>query len=83
MTVTLGDKAYEVGPGHYVCFPAGQQVGHALFNHTAKPCRYLVLGNPHPHDVIVYTESGRVRPKLMGESYRKSSTMDTWEGVQT
>ena len=82
MTVQLGDRSYEVGPGHYVCFPAGQQVGHALVNQGTKPCRYLVLGNPQPHDVMVYTESGRVHPKLMGESYRRSPTMDYWEGVQ-
>jgi uncharacterized cupin superfamily protein len=83
MTVRLGDKSYEVGPGHYVCFPAGQPVGHSLFNHTTKPCRYLVLGNPQPHDVVVFPESGRVHPRLMGESYRKGATMDVWEGVQT
>jgi len=82
MTVRLGDASHDVGPGHYVCFPAGQQVGHALVNDTDKPCRYLVFGNPHPHDVMVYTESGRVQAKLMGEGYRKTATMDTWEGVQ-
>jgi len=26
--------------------PAGQEIGDALFNHTALPCRYL--GNPQP-----------------------------------
>src|SRR6058998_2475995 len=63
MTVRLGDKPYEVAAGHYVCFPAGQQVGHSLFNHTDRPCRYLVLGNPQAHDVMVYPESGRVHAK--------------------
>jgi len=53
-----------------------------LVNHTAKPCRNLVLRKPQPHDVLVYTESGRVHAKLMGESYRKTPTMDYWEGVQ-
>jgi uncharacterized cupin superfamily protein len=81
MTVRLGDKAHVVGPGHYVCFPAAQQVGHALLNHTAEPCRYLVLGNPQPHDVIVYPDTGRVSVKLMSEGYRKSETMDYWEGA--
>jgi len=83
MTVRLGDKAHPVGPGHYVCFPAGQQVGHSLFNHTDAPCRYLVLGNPQPNDVVVFTDTGRVSVKLMGEGYRKSETMDYWEGVST
>ncbi len=81
MTVRLGEKSYVVGPGDYVCFPAGQQVGHALINHTEKACRYLVMGNPHPHDMIVYTESDRVHSKVLGEGYRKSQAVDRWEAV--
>lgn len=83
MTVRLGEESYEVGAGHYVCFPAGQRVGHSLFNHSAQPCRYLVLGNPQAHDVIVFPETARVSVKLTGESYRKSQPMDYWEGVAT
>lgn len=56
-------------------------MGHALVNHTSQPCRYLVFGNPQPHDVAVFPESGRVSVKLTGESYRKSAKMDCWEGV--
>jgi uncharacterized cupin superfamily protein len=81
LTLRLGDKSYEMGAGHYVCFPAGQKQGHALVNHTDQPCRYLVLGNPHPHDVAVHTENGRVSVKLAGEAYRQSATMAYWEGV--
>jgi hypothetical protein len=29
----------------------------------------------------VYTESGRVSVRLTGEGYRKSDTMDDWEGI--
>lgn len=83
LTLRLGDKSYEMSAGHYVCFPAGQKAGHALVNHTSKPCRYLVLGNPHPHDVWVNTETGRVGVKLTGEGYRKSATMEYWEGVDS
>ncbi len=25
-----------------------KKVGHALFNHTQEPCRYLIIGNPSP-----------------------------------
>ena len=81
LTLTLGARTYELTAGHYVCFPAGQTVGHALFNHTSQPCRYLVFGNPQPHDVVVFPDSGRVSVRLTGESYRKSATMDYWEGV--
>lgn len=81
LTLRLGDKSYIMPAGHYVCFPAGQKVGHALFNHTKEPCRYLIIGNPHPHDVAVHPESGRVSVKLTGEGYRKSAVMDYWEDV--
>lgn len=81
LTLRLGERSYELSAGHYVCFPAGQKVGHALVNRTAQPCRYLVLGNPHPHDVAVHTDTGRVSVKLTGEAYRKSATLAYWEGV--
>ena len=81
LTLQLGAKTFELSAGHYVCFPAGQKVGHALINRSTQPCRYLVLGNPHPHDVAVHTDTGRVSVKLAGESYRQSSTMECWEGV--
>lgn len=81
LTLHLGDRRFELSAGHYVCFPAGQKVGHALVNHTAEPCRYLVLGTPHPHDVSVHTDTGRVSVKLTGEAYRQSATMAYWEGV--
>ena len=81
LTLTLGTQTYELSPDHYVCFPAGQKVGHSLFNHTSAPCRYLIFGNPNPHEVAVFPESGRVEVKLTGEGYRKSATMTYWEGV--
>jgi len=81
LTLRLGDKSYIMSAGHYVCFPAGQKVGHSLFNHTAEACRYLIIGNPHPHDVAVFPETGRVSVKLTGEAYRKSAPMDYWENV--
>jgi uncharacterized cupin superfamily protein len=80
LTLRLGEKNYEMSAGHYACFPAGQKAGHSLFNHTAEPCRYLIIGERNPHDVIVYTDSGRVSVRLTGEGYRKSATMDYWEG---
>jgi uncharacterized cupin superfamily protein len=81
MTVPLGEKRYVVQAGSYVCFPAGQQVGHALINHTDAPCRYLIIGNSQPHDVAVFPETGRLDVKLMREGYQKSATMGYWEGI--
>jgi uncharacterized cupin superfamily protein len=82
-TLRLGEKTYELSAGHYVCFPAGQKAGHALVNHTASPCRYLVIGERNPNDVVVYTDSGRVGVRLTGEGYRKSATMGYWESEAT
>jgi len=81
LTLRLGAASHVLSAGHYVCFPAGQQVGHALINHTAVPCRYLILGNPHPHDVAVHPDTDRVSVKLTGQSYRKSATMEYWDDV--
>jgi uncharacterized cupin superfamily protein len=81
MTVQLGSVKHEVGPGSYICFPAGQRVPHSIFNHTDGPCRYLILGNVRKNDVMVYPETGRVHVKLTGESYRTEPTMQYWEGL--
>jgi uncharacterized cupin superfamily protein len=79
-TLRLGEQSFELSAGSFVCFPAGQKAGHALINNSAAACRYLIIGERNPHDVIVYPESGRVSVRLTGEGYRKSATMDYWEG---
>jgi hypothetical protein len=33
-------------------------------------------------DVIISTDSGRVSVRLTGEGYRKTETMDYWEGEE-
>jgi hypothetical protein len=62
-------------------FPAAQKVPHSLFNQTDSPCRYMVFGNPQPHDVVLFPETGRVRVKVIDESYRKGTTMAYWDSV--
>jgi uncharacterized cupin superfamily protein len=81
LTLRLGAQSHVLSEGDYVCFPAAQKRGHALINHTTEPCRYLVMGNPQPHDVVVFPETGRVGVRLMDEGYRQSSRMEYWEGV--
>ncbi|WKB53392.1 cupin domain-containing protein [Eleftheria terrae] len=83
LTLRLGEHTWELQAGHYVCFPAGQKLGHALINRSDQPCRYLVLGAPHPHDVVVFPDTGRIAVKLTGEGYRQSATQGYWEGVDT
>jgi uncharacterized cupin superfamily protein len=56
---------------------------HALINQGTAPCRYLLIGERNPSDVIVYPDSGRVGVRLTGEGYRKSATMEYWDGQPT
>ena len=81
-TLRLGERSYEIGPGDYVCFPAGQRAGHALINHGSEPCRFVIIGERNPHDVIVYPDSGKVKVRVMGENYRLSATADYWDGEE-
>lgn len=78
-TLHLGEQTYILKPDSYVVFPAGQKAGHYLFNHTDSVCRYLVIGERNPHDVIVYPDSNRVSVRLTGEGYNKAATMEYWE----
>ena len=80
LTLRLGAQSHVMREGSYVCFPAGQKVGHALYNHSASVCRYLIIGERSPHEVVVYPDSGRVGVRLLGEGYRKSAVMEYWEG---
>lgn len=80
LTLRLGDKTYVMSAGSYVVFPAGQKQGHSIFNHTESVCRYLLIGDRSPHDVIVYPDTNRVGVRLTGESYNKGATMEYWEG---
>lgn len=79
LTLRLGDQTYLMNAGSYVVFPAGQALGHSLTNHTNTVCRYLVLGERNPHDVIVYPDSHRVTVRLTNESYDKAATLQYWE----
>ena len=81
LTLLLGDARHTLRSGDYACFPAGQKVGHTLINESDRTARYLIIGERNPHDVIVYTDSGRVSVRLTGEGYRKSATMDYWEDI--
>lgn len=83
LTLRLGERTYPMTAGDYVCFPAGQKAGHALVNEGDDVCRYLVIGERNPNEVIVYPDSGRVSVRLTGEGYRGSQTMDYWEGENT
>jgi uncharacterized cupin superfamily protein len=83
MTLKLGDKTYRMKAGDHVCFPAGQKAGHSFYNHGEAPCRFLMIGEKNPNEVLFYPENGRVGVRLLGEGYARSSQMEYWDGVDT
>ncbi len=82
MTVLLGDAEYPMVAGDYVCFPAGQAVAHAMINRGSETCRYLVIGERNPHDVIIYPENNRVSVRLTAEGYEKTP-VPYWHNIKT
>ena len=79
-TLRLGEQEFILTEGSYVVFPAGQKAGHSLFNHSDQVCRYLVIGERNPHDVVVYPDSGRISVRLSGAGYDQNATMEYWDG---
>ena len=79
-TLRLGDKTYEMSAGDYVVFPAGQIAGHCLINKSNSVCRFLIIGERNPNDVIVYPDSDKVRVRALDENYQRSARMDYWDG---
>lgn len=79
MTLRLGEQTYELSAGDYVCFPAGQAAAHTLINKSSAPCRFLIIGEHNPNDVVVYPDSGKVMVRATQEVYRKAA-VGYWEG---
>lgn len=76
----LGERSFELEPGSYVCFPAGQKAGRTLIDHTEETIRYLIIGERNPNEVTVHTDTGRVGVRLIGRGYRMADAMDYWDG---
>jgi uncharacterized cupin superfamily protein len=85
VTVRLGDNSYEMGPGDYVCFPAGQAAGHCLINTGTAPARYIIVGESNRNEVVVYTDSNKVLVRSLGrrEIYDRAAKRDYWDGEET
>ena len=66
LTARIGAAAHAMKAGDYVCFPAGQKAGHCLVNEGAAPCRYVIVGERNPNEVVVYTDSNKVLVRVAG-----------------
>jgi uncharacterized cupin superfamily protein len=71
--------------GDYACFPAGQRAGHCLINEGDKVCRYVVVGERNPNEVMVYTDTNKVLVRALGrrEIYDRAATRGYWDGETT
>lgn len=59
-TLRLGEQRFTLKAGEYVCFPAGERLGHCLINETDKPFRFIMIGNHEPDEVAVYPDSNKI-----------------------
>jgi len=69
-TLHLGARSYVIAERFYCCFPAGQQAGHHLFNHTQKDCVFLTVGDNKPDDVCHFPKSGTARIRATGKTVK-------------
>ncbi|MGA2548795.1 MAG: cupin domain-containing protein [Burkholderiaceae bacterium] len=80
VTLRLGAQRYTLNAGDYVCFPAGQQAGHALINEGSAVCRYLVIGEHIASDVAVYPDSDKVYVRSLKAVFPRAAEVDYWKG---
>jgi uncharacterized cupin superfamily protein len=85
LTVRIGSSTHEMKAGDYVCFPAGQKAGHCLINTSAALCRYVIIGERNPNEVVVYTDSNKVLVRALGRRaiFDLAATRDYWDGEDT
>ncbi|QJP13379.1 cupin domain-containing protein [Starkeya sp. ORNL1] len=85
LTVRIGADSYEMKAGDYVCFPAGQPAGHCLINNGDATCRYVIVGERNPNEVVVYTDSGKVLVRALGPRaiFDLAATRGYWDGEDT
>ncbi len=85
LTARIGAETYEMKAGDYVCFPAGQKAGHCLINTGLAPCRYVLVGERNPNDVVVYTDTGKVLVRALGRDaiFDLAAKRGYWDGENT
>ncbi len=76
----LGDERYVMNPGDYVCFPAGQEIGHSFLNSGSGPCRYLMIGERNPLDVCIYPDSNKLLVRALDRVFDRAAVRKYWDG---
>lgn len=82
LTVRIGAESFPMKAGDYVCFPAGWKAGHCLVNDSGAVCRYVIVGERDPNEVVVYTDTGKVLVRSLGRRalFDLAATRTYWEG---
>jgi uncharacterized cupin superfamily protein len=85
LTLCLGAETYRMKTGDYVCFPAGQKVAHCLVNEGDVVCRYVIVGERNPSDVVVYPYTNKVLVRALGRRaiLDLAATRGYWDGEDT
>ncbi|CAN7571329.1 cupin domain-containing protein [Rhizobium sp. LjRoot254] len=85
LTTRIGDSSYEMKAGDYVCYPAGQRAGHCLINNSREVCRYVIVGERNPNEVVVYTDSSKVLVRALGRRaiFDMNAIRGYWDGENT
>ncbi|WP_395022729.1 cupin domain-containing protein [Dongia sp.] len=85
LTLRLGAETHRMQAGDYVCFPAGQKAGHTLINEGDRPCRYVIVGENSPNEVVVYTDTNKVLVRPLGRRalLDLAATRNYWDGEDT
>ena len=86
VTLLLGEERYDMRPGDYVSFPAGQKVGHSFMNSGEGPCRYLMIGEQSPNEVCVYPDSNKVMVRALrseADIFDMAGVRRYWDGEET
>jgi uncharacterized cupin superfamily protein len=85
LTARIGANTYEMKAGDYVCFPAGQKAGHCLINASGATCRYVIIGERNPNEVVVYTDSHKVLVRALGRRavFDLTARRGYWDGENT
>ena len=79
-----GEERHVVGPGDYVCFPAGTRVGHSFENPYAADCSMLAIGPRDDAEIAVYPDSGKAKLRATETIIAwPQQSHDYWHGERT
>ncbi|HTV79193.1 MAG TPA: cupin domain-containing protein [Steroidobacteraceae bacterium] len=79
-TLVLGSRTYVMGERDYCCFPAGQQAGHHLRNHTRENCVFMTIGDNHPDDIACFPNTGKARIRATGKTVPLGDVLESVRG---